>query len=386
MVFLAFAYQSNLLSSLNSSFFKTASFGITSSNKLISEKELLGSLIFSDKRLSIPQGQACISCHSPDAAFSDPKLQLPVSQGAFTTKFGNRNTPTAMYLKFVPALHKEEDEGEEIYVGGLFLDGRVNSLLEQAEGPILNKLEMASTKVHVVMQVCSSTEYGNLFRKVYGSEACPVIWKEDSIARSFKNVTDAIVSFEFTDKFAPFNSKFDKVMAKTESFTEKELRGFEVFKDEKLGNCAACHSLDTDNSAQKALFTDFTYDNLGLPKNPKLKDLGHPSEDFGLENTTSRKEDRGLFRVPTLRNISKTAPYGHNGYFNTLKQIIDFYNTRDVKAICNTELTVEEAIEKNCWPSAEVMETVNHDELGNLKLTDEDIENLILFLNTLTDK
>lgn len=351
----------------------------------LTEEELLGARIFSDPRLSSPQGQSCMSCHHPRAAFSDPRRGLPVSQGATESNFGGRNAPSAMYAKFVPELTLIEEEGEQSYIGGLFWDGRANNLIEQAKGPFLNHLEMGSTKEYVVSQVCSSPTYGDLVKKVFGEKACAKNWTEARVEKVYHLVAKAIASFESTEFFSPFASKFDRVMAKEDTFTEEELRGFQVFQDENKGKCAACHVLDTENAAGKALFTDFTYDNLGIPKNPELKFLGHTAVDVGLAATTGRKEDKGAFRVPTLRNIAFTAPYGHNGYFKTLEQIVDFYNTRDVKPVCKGNLTAEEATKQNCWPRAEVAANKNTEELGNLKMTAQEQKDLIAFLKTLTD-
>lgn len=351
----------------------------------LTEEELLGARLFSDARLSSPQGQSCMSCHHPRAAFSDPRHNLPVSRGATPTHFGGRNAPSAMYAKFVPPLQLVKEEDGESYIGGLFWDGRAENLIEQAKGPFLNPLEMGSTKLYVVTQVCQSEVYGDLFRKVFGDKVCPKKWTERKVEKAYHLVAKAIASFEATDFFSPFASKYDRVMAKQDTFTEEELRGFQIYQDKNKANCAACHVLDETNISGKALFTDFTYDNLGVPKNSELEALGHRDLDIGLAATTGRDEDRGAFRVPTLRNIAVTAPYGHNGYFQTLEQIVDFYNTRDVKSRCKGSLSADEAQKQNCWPKPEIAENMNTEELGNLKLSTQDQKDLIAFLRTLTD-
>jgi cytochrome c peroxidase len=97
-------------------------------------------------------------------------------------------------------------------------------------------------------------------------------------------------------------------------------------------------------------------------------------------------DERGKFKVPTLRNISKTAPYMHNGYFKTLRGVIDFYNTRDIKPTCPDQFTTEaRALALGCWPEPEVRLNVNHDELGKLGLNEQEVSDLESFLNTLTD-
>lgn len=108
--------------------------------------------------------------------------------------------------------------------------------------------------------------------------------------------------------------------------------------------------------------------------------------DNGLGNTVNLASEDGKFKVPTLRNIAKTAPYMHNGYFKDLKSVVDFYNTRDVKATCSHLFTkIETALSLNCWPRAEVTANVNHSELGNLNLTNEEVDALVSFMEALTD-
>ena len=136
--------------------------------------------------------------------------------------------------------------------------------------------------------------------------------------------------------------------------------------------------LDPDERAGKVLFTDHTYDNLGIPSNPgnpffkvsaPYNTCGKDTMDLGLGSRLRDPEEYGKFRVPTLRNIALTAPYGHNGYFKTLEEIVHFYNVRDVED----------------FPPAEYPETVNKDELGNLGLSQEEETAIVAFLRTLTD-
>ena len=152
--------------------------------------------------------------------------------------------------------------------------------------------------------------------------------------------------------------------------------------------CAACHvaewTADPGNVSVPAwapegfvppVFTDFTYDNLGVPKNTEFP-LEAAPDDLGLGPIVGDSEEVGKFKVMTVRNIGLTAPYAHNGLFKRLKDIVHFYNTRDVPG----------ALKKGAdWPPAEVPETVNTDELGNLGLSDADEDALVEFLKTLDD-
>lgn len=355
----------------------------------VAEVEKLGAAIFHDARLSRPQGQSCASCHSEQSAFRDPRPGS-VSPGAAPGRFGDRNAPSLLYAMFVPELALRPGDNGEDYSGGLFWDGRANSLSAQVASPIANPLEMNSSKSNVVNDVCSSLIYGADFRRLYGAEACPTDYAQwvsfDQIERSFNFVADAIAGFERSRALAPFSSKFDKVQAGFAQFNPQEALGFHVFKDSQRGNCAACHTLDIPEGAAGPLFTDFSYDNLGIPGNPKLRAIGHAIADQGLFTTTKRAEDRGRFRTSTLRNIAQTAPYGHNGYFETLEQVVDFYSTRDLKPRCKEDLlSAREAAAQGCWPRPEVEEGENMDELGKINLSPEETQALLAFLRTLTD-
>ena len=144
------------------------------------------------------------------------------------------------------------------------------------------------------------------------------------------------------------------------------------------GDCAACHPSKPGEDGRPPLFTDFTYDNLGVPKNPENPFYYLPKEfnpagvdfvDLGLGGVLNKPEENGKFKVPSLRNIAITGPYFHNGFFKTLRQVVVFYNTRDVGP----------------WPAPEVRENVNRDELGDLGLTEQEIDDIVTFLKTLTD-
>ena len=211
-------------------------------------------------------------------------------------------------------------------------------------------------------------------------------------------LADAIASFERTRRFSPFSSKYDQVQRGTAVFTEAEARGLTVFVAADKGNCASCHPTTSHKGSKtnRALFTDFGYDNVGVPPNPALKFYDMPPAynpdgrnfvDLGLGNVVPRDFTRGQFKAPSLRNVAVTGPYMHNGYFKTLRGVLDFYNTRDVLPAC-TERFVSEALarKQGCWPAPEVAETVNRADMGNLGLTSQDVDDLLAFLGTLTEQ
>jgi cytochrome c peroxidase len=335
-----------------------------------STKERLGKLLFFEKNLSTPPGQACSACHAPEVAFANPEIELPVSKGARPGLYGNRNDMTIAYAAFVPPLHYKKEES--IWIGGLFWDGRANSLAEQAQGPPLNQLEMANPDTLTIAERLRALSYAGLFTEVYGPDAL------SNPSRAFTNMADAVAAYEKTSEVSPFSSKYDYWLRGETELSEQELRGLKLFEAEDKGNCASCHPSRPAEDGSLPLFTDFTYDNLGIPRNPENPFYSLPSElnpegfefvDLGLGETVGDPAQNGKFRVPTLRNVAITPPYMHNGIFKTLFNVMAFYNTRDVAK----------------WPVPEVSENVNKEELGNLGLTNQELEDLIAFLSTLTD-
>lgn len=336
------------------------------------EKVAVGKLLYFDTNLSSPSGQACASCHDPETGFAEPHAELPVSQGVLPWLVGNRNAPTAAYAAFSPAFHY--DEAEKHYVGGQFWDGRASTLADQAKGPFLNPVEMHNPDKATVVASVKASAYANLFERLYGEGIF------DDVEKAYDNLADAIAAFESSKDVVRFTSKFDAVAAGKATFTEAEARGKTLFEDTNKSKCSACHVTTPHDADTPPLFTDFTYDNLGVPKNPTLPFYDMPAEfnpagvnfiDMGLGPIVAKASENGKFKVPTLRNIAKTGPYMHNGVFKTLREVVEFYNSRDV--------------DPAKWGPPEVAENVNIDELGDLKLTATEIDDIVAFMLTLTD-
>lgn len=332
--------------------------------------EELGEFLAFDENLSTPAGQSCASCHHPSAGFADPDSYLPVSMGIMKHRFGNRNAPTWAYMSFSPDFYW--DETEEMYIGGQFWDGRAANLVEQAKGPFLNILEMNNpNKRHVVTRV-EHSDYADLFMEVFGEEAF------DNVNMAYDYIAEAIAAYEASSDVNKFSSKYDYYLAGMVALSDQEMTGLQLFNDPLAGNCAACHPSTAGPYGDQPLFTDFSYDNLGVPKNWDNPFLYMPRGfnrdganyiDYGLGGRLNDPAEFGKFKVPTLRNIAVTPPYMHNGLFATLTEVVDFYNTRDV----------------GDWDAPEVAENVNTDELGNLGLTSEEVDAIVAFMMTLTD-
>lgn len=368
--------------------------------QLLNSEQKLGERLFKDKNLSFNKNQACASCHSLGIinnkskisklvpGFVDPnnvKTGSAVSSGSIQGSTGNLNSPSVGYAAFSPEFHWDEEEG--LYLGGQFWNGRASDLIEQAKKPFLNPLEMAMpSELAVINRIKKDNIYRRLFLNVYGLN----INEPQTFTQTFQLVAKAISAYEKSPVFNKFNSKFDYVLTGKTSFTSQEAKGFELFNREDKGNCAACHvsekRITNDGRIEPPLFTDFSYDNIGLPRNVNIP--GNPEPDLGLGGRNnlpngSANNELGKHKVMSLRNIALTAPYGHNGSMATLEQIVHFYNTRDtlgyVSDINNPEFG------KTGWPLPEVMDNVNQVELGILGLTAEEEKAIVAFLITLTD-
>jgi len=350
-------------------------------------KAKLGQALYFDPSLSSPAGQSCATCHDASAAFTDPNRRLPVSKGVLPGRVGNRNAPTPMYAAFSPAFHFDKEEG--LYVGGQFLDGRAATLEEQAKGPFLNPLEMANPDKQSVVEKVRRAAYSPEFDRVFGKGAL------DNTEQAYARIAEALAAFQRTPQFSPFSSKYDAYLAGKAKLSKQEMRGLRLFEAEDKGNCAACHPSKPGPRGEPPLFTDFTYDNLGVPRNPdnpfyklpaQLNPAGAQWVDRGLGATVNKRSEDGKFKVPTLRNIELTAPYMHNGYFKTLRGTVVFYNDRDKKPLCSKNRVSEDAaLKQKCWPAPEVITNVNHDELGDLGLKEREIDDIVAFMKTLTD-
>lgn len=331
-------------------------------------KALLGRNIFFDKNLSSPAGQSCSSCHSPETAFSDLNHNA-VSPGALDGLSGNRNAPTISYAMYTPVFHYSAEDSS--YAGGLFLDGRVNTLQQQAQKPFLNPLEMNNLNAQAVVAKVQNASYYSLYQQVYGTIT--------DVNQAFNNIADALASFEQTPEVNPFTSKFDYYLSGQVTLSQEEMAGYVLFQDTLRAQCANCHLTTPDPLSGKILFTDHTYNNDGVPKNPNnpyytiptsFNPMGSNYVDLGLGGILGNSSLNGQFKVPTLRNVALTAPYFHNGSFTTLEDVVHFYNTRD---------------SAGHFASPEVNANIDSTETGNLHLSAQEEAYIVAFLKTLTD-
>ena len=255
---------------------------IPEDNPLTAAKIELGKKLYFDKRLSIDDTVSCATCHDPKFGFAENKK---VSDGVKGGK-GKRNAPTVLNSAFYDLQ---------------FWDGRVPSLEEQAKQPIANPVEMGISHEALVEKLKKIEEYKKAFNDVFNSEI------------TIDNIVKAIASYERT--LISGNSPFDKFMYGNDknALNDAAKRGIEVFKGK--GRCLTCHEfLDS-----YGLFTDNKFHNIGVG-------MDKPEPDIGRFEVTKNPKDKGAFKTPTLRNITLTAPYMHDGSEATLESVIDFYN------------------------------------------------------------
>jgi len=327
-----------------------------------------GRVLFNDKSLSVSGKQSCATCHVAARAFTaDPATDhgLPVPLGGPDMDLpGFRNTPSLSYVALTPGFFL--DDGTP--TGGFFRDGRASSLDIQAQLPFITPFEMANRDAaEVVGRLQQSPTSLEAFVAAYGARAL----SDPNVALA--DMGRAIAAYETEDPdFQPFSSKFDYWQAGQAELTPLELQGLALFNNPGKGNCTACHPSQRQGYSEHPLFTDFTYDNIGVPRNWNIPanaanpvspisgvslipympagpgnvpsdaeysyyDMGlcgpfqtdgidgHPRPSF-LSVTTLC----GVFKVPSLRNVAITAPYFHNGALNTLRQVVEWYVTRDI--------------------------------------------------------
>lgn len=345
---------------------------------VLSQQQQLGKFLFQDTNLSDPSGQACSACHDPSVGYTGADQAInqagAVYEGAVAGRFGNRKPPAAAYAGDSPILHFDGAQ----WVGGMFWDGRATGevlgdpLAEQAEGPFLNPLEQNNASPQAVIDKVLSSSYRDLFLQVCNDST-----------KQYECIARSIAAYERSPEVSPFTSKYDYWLQGKAKLTGQEQRGMELFLGK--AQCASCHPAP--------LFTDFTYDNLGVPRNPanpfytelNWNPAGEAWVDDGLGGYLEAAgypeavyaAAWGMQKVPTLRNVDLrpdkqfVKAYAHNGFFKSLDEIVHFYNTRDVPGMH--------------WPAPEVAANVNTTEVGKLGLNHGEELAVVAFLKTLSD-
>ncbi len=353
---------------------------LASADPAPSELADLGRALFFDTRLSAGRNLSCSSCHDPARAFSESRdngVGRAASLGDDGKSLGDRNAPALTYAMLTPAF--TNDQGGD-YLGGLFVDGRAATLLEQAQAPIIDVAEMALPVASLRERLAEDPAYTDGFETLLGpsSLATP--------ERALASVATAIAAYERTDEFAAFDSKYDRYLRGESELTRDEEIGRVLFFSELI-NCNRCHLVDRREHRPNEVFTNHRYHNIGVPVNERLRarnGRGRHYIDTGLAQNPAANDrsQAGRFRVPGLRNVAVTGPYMHNGVFENLETAILYYN----RFLLGNEESLVNPETGRRWGPAEVPDTVDVELLrGGQPLTAKRVHYLVAFLKTLTD-
>ena len=305
-------------------------FTVLNNNNPSNEQIALGKKLFFDKNLSKNNDMSCVTCHAPSKAYTDGIKVSKDNQGGFQV----RNTPTLINSTFQKAF---------------FLDGRSSTLEAQITGVFTNNKEFDVTVHQFSTDILKDSSYIKDFKEVFGN-----------VPSKNTGIIKAISSYVAT--INGFSSKFDKnIRGEEDTFTENEKRGFNLFMGKAL--CATCHFMPLTNGTVPPFFDQTEKEVIGVPKTNENKEL---DDDYGFYSRYKEPIHKGMFKTPTLRNIELTAPYMHNGVYNTLEEVMDFYN-KGGGAGLGFDLPHQ---------------TLPFD---NLNLSDQEIKDIIAFMKTLTD-
>lgn len=291
----------------------------------LSATAALGEKIFGDASLSASGRQSCASCHDPAAAHAPANGLAVQLGGALGDRQGLRKAPSLRYLAGVPRFTLDADGTPS---GGLFWDGRAATLADQAGEPLLNPREMANADKAEVVAKLARASYADEFRRVFGDAVF------DDVEGAFRRLTLALQRYQLEDTaFRGYSSRYDAFLRGEAPLSVQELRGLALFNAPGKGNCAACHPSARGADGALPLFTDFSYDNLGVPRNAELERNADAAYfDLGLcqrAELAARADLCGAFRVPSLRNVAERKAFFHNGRFKSLAETVTFYVQRD---------------------------------------------------------
>jgi len=306
----------------------------------------LGKQLFFDPSLSASGRQSCASCHSPAHAYGPPNGLDVQAGGLAMQQLGYRPPPSLMYLYRQPGFSIGPDSGENdaaptvaqlaassadvvksqkvaggpstsvqmVPQGGLFWDGRADTLEQQAYGPLLNPVEMANRSADAVAAKLKHAPYAQRFADLFGAN----IFSDRR--RLMSEAMFAIARYEVEDpSFHPYNSKYDRWLEGRARFTPAELRGLRLFNDPNKANCAGCHLSQPSADGLPPMFTDYQYEALGVPRNPRLAQNRNPKFfDLGVcgpfrEDLKHDTQYCAMFLTPTLRNVATRTVFFHNG-------------------------------------------------------------------------
>lgn len=391
----------------------------------LSAVALLGKQIFFDRTLSASGMQSCASCHSPQRSYA-PDNAFPVQLGgAHMSEAGYRPPPSLAYLYRQAPFSIGPDQGDTdapvdmtqlatqaagtqraqktalaapaapamVPQGGLFWDGRADTLQIQALGPLMNPVEMANATEADVARKLLHTKYLDQFKQIFG----PSIVNNPSLLIS--EALFAVGRYQIEDQsFHAFTSKYDYWLEGKARLTHAELRGLQLFNDKDKANCAGCHLSQPSRDGLPPVFTDTQYEALGVPRNPAIPANKDPKFfDMGVcgpfrDDLAQQTQYCGMFLTPTLRNAAERKVFFHNGVYHDLRQVMDFYNLRNTSPEKIYPRDASGKVQKyNDLPVQYQANIDSTDAPFDRKpgdrpaMTDQDIQDIIAFMKTLSD-
>lgn len=378
----------------------------------------LGRKLFEDPNLSLNRNQSCQTCHDPSEAFAAPGAgavtQGSVAQGSVKGRFGRRKPPSVAYAALVPIYSARHG------AGGNFWDGRAtghrlgSAAADHALSSFLDPAEQALPDAACVILRVRESAYVDSYTSVWGRDILSIDFPADAaivcatpvdragthvqlsdhdrarVDVAFERIALSIMAFEASAVVSKFSSRFDE-----RNLTLHQQRGAKLFNGK--AKCGQCHP-------SNVLFSDSRFHNVGVPRNPDHPVFNYATTAFdaGRAGFTGHGTDVGKFRTPTVRNVAagRNRTFMHNGALKSLKQVVDFYNTRDVLPVCTAwQIATLDPAEYGsfdpdgpgplaaamCWPPAESPQNLNTQLVGNLRLTETEVDAVVAFLRALQD-
>lgn len=396
--------------------------------------KLLGKYVFFDE-ISVPgKKQACASCHEPKDGWTLPNSKINativVAPGAAPHALGNIKPPESAYASLFPVF-QAGNFGPFVpgYRGGNFWDGRAEGCgkigqpcpvgdgavsesitaddlklppgkagyarylgptADQALNPFPNAVEQNIREKSVCQRV-KTAKYKDLYVQAFGEsiDCSPNPKSSPAYRTSYKRIATALAAYQFSKDVNSFTSKRENVLAGNGTFEDQEQRGRDLFYGK--ARCSVCHDNGAGKDGRFNTYSDSLYHHLGLPYNSQIPGVAKGAKPGLTDHVT--EVAAGHFKTPPLVNIDKrekpgfVKAYMHNGYFKSLKRLVHFYNTRDVLDPCDFDATDKQAETLNCWPKPEFNNaTVAVGVVGNLQLSDDEEEDVVAYLKTLTDE
>lgn len=385
----------------------------------------LGKQIFHDASLSSSGALSCASCHSPDHAYGPPNDGPVMLGGATLSRQGARAVPSLTYLDRHPNFSIGPDKGDDDNVvdlaqmaalgqqaprttktaggsgasanivpqGGLFWDGRADTLQDQALLPLLDPNEMDGGSAEIVADKLHRAPYAQRFVELFGAGVL------NNRRLLIAEAMFAVARYQVEEpSFHPYTSKYDYWLEGKARLSENELRGLQLFNDPDKANCAGCHTSAPTRDGLPPLFTDHQYEALGAPRNAALANNRDPDHfDLGVcgphrADLTEQTQYCGMFLTPTLRNSATRHAFFHNGVFSTLEQVLDFYNFRDTNPERVFPRAADGTVRKyddlplRYHANVDVTDPPFDRHAGDKPaMTEQDEADIIAFLKTLTD-